>query len=61
MWDRLKLFLNPIDGRYEDLKKGTVWKNVCRDFTAGLIVAMVLTPYEPWYVPASTLSSQAKD
>ena len=22
MWDRLKLFLNPIDGRFEDLKNG---------------------------------------
>jgi len=38
---RLKYFINPIDGRYEDLKKGNIAANVLRDFTAGLIVAMV--------------------
>ena len=41
---RLKYFVNPIDGRYEDLKKGNVAANVLRDFTAGLIVAMVAIP-----------------
>ena len=44
MWDRLKFFLNPFDGRYEDLR-GPGWPLlVFRDFTAGLIVAMVAIP-----------------
>ena len=37
---RLLYYLNPLDGRYDDLGKGN-WKlNVMRDFTAGQIVAM---------------------
>ena len=41
---RFKLFINPFDGRYEDLKKGNVALNVLRDFTAGLVVAAVAIP-----------------
>ena len=42
MWvNRLKLFLSPFDKRFEDLSKGKWHLNVLRDFTAGLIVAMV--------------------
>src|ERR671912_2357382 len=55
MWDRLKLFLNPIDGRYEDLWDGDWRLNVLRDFTAGLIVAMVAIPLAMGFAMASGL------
>jgi MFS superfamily sulfate permease-like transporter len=55
MWDRLKLFLNPVDGRFEDLRKGPWYKNVFRDFTAGLIVAMVAIPLAMGFAMASGL------
>lgn len=56
MWDRLKLFLNPFgDGRYEDMRAG--WKAVVlRDFTAGLIVAMVAIPLAMGFAIASGLN-----
>lgn len=54
--DRLKLFLNPFhDGRYEDMRSG--WKGaVFRDFTAGLIVAMVAIPLAMGFAIASGLN-----
>ena len=53
---RLKLFLNPFgDGRYEDMRSG--WKPVVfRDFTAGLIVAMVAIPLAMGFAIASGLN-----
>jgi SulP family sulfate permease len=55
MLDRLKLFLKPFhDGRYEDMNQG--WKRVVfRDFTAGLIVAMVAIPLAMGFAIASGL------
>jgi MFS superfamily sulfate permease-like transporter len=44
LWQRLRFYFTPIDGRYEDLAKGRWYMNVLRDFTAGLIVAMVAIP-----------------
>ena len=58
MWERLKLFLNPFDGRYEDLKNGSWYKNVFRDFTAGLIVAMVAIPLAMGFAMASGLKPE---
>ncbi|MCI0701598.1 MAG: sulfate transporter, partial [Planctomycetia bacterium] len=58
MWERLKLFLNPIDGRYEDLRKSSWYKNVLRDFTAGLIVAMVAIPLAMGFAMASGLKPE---
>src|SRR5262245_31788830 len=58
MWERLKSFLNPIDGRYEDLRKGSWVKNVFRDFTAGLIVAMVAIPLAMGFAMASGLKPE---
>ena len=55
MWDRLKLFLNPLDGRYEDLRGGSWYLVVLRDFTAGLIVAMVAIPLAMGFAMASGL------
>ena len=52
---RIVYFLTPIDGRYEDLKKGNVAANVLRDFTAGLIVAMVAIPLAMGFAMASGL------
>lgn len=54
--ERVKLFLNPFgDGRYEDMRNG--WKaGVLRDFTAGLIVAMVAIPLAMGFAIASGLN-----
>jgi MFS superfamily sulfate permease-like transporter len=55
LWGRLVYFLTPVDGRYDDLRKGN-WKlNVVRDFTAGLIVAMVAIPLAMGFAMASGL------
>ena len=50
---RLRLYLNPIDGRYEDLKKGNWELNVVRDLTSGLVVAMVAIPLAMGFAMAS--------
>jgi SulP family sulfate permease len=52
---RLKYYLSPIDGRFEDLKKGDWRLNVFRDFTAGLIVAAVAIPLAMGFAMASGL------
>lgn len=54
-WQRLKFYCNPWDGRYEDLAKGSWYLNVFRDFTAGLIVAMVAIPLAMGLAMASGL------
>jgi MFS superfamily sulfate permease-like transporter len=58
MWERLKLFVNPSDGRYEDLRKGAWYQNVFRDFTAGMIVAMVAIPLAMGFAMASGLKPE---
>lgn len=58
MWGRLKLFLNPFDKRYEDLKKPKWYLIVFRDFTAGLIVAMVAIPLAMGFAIASGLEPE---
>jgi SulP family sulfate permease len=50
--DRLKLFLNPYDGRFEDL---TSWSMLFRDFAAGSIVAMIAIPLSMGFAIASNL------
>lgn len=52
---RLAFFLNPFDGRYEDLVKGNVKLNVLKDLTAGLVVAMVAIPLAMGFAMASGL------
>jgi MFS superfamily sulfate permease-like transporter len=52
---RLFYYINPIDGRYEDLWKGDWRLNVFRDFTAGLIVALVAIPLAMGFAMASGL------
>jgi len=52
---RLLYFMNPFDGRYDDLVKGN-WKlNVLRDGAAGLVVAMVAIPMAMGFAMASGL------
>ncbi|MCC6372357.1 MAG: SulP family inorganic anion transporter [Bacteroidia bacterium] len=41
---RLKLFFTFNDSRWEDLKRGSWFKTVYKDFSAGLIVAMTAIP-----------------
>jgi SulP family sulfate permease len=55
LFGRLKYFMTPVDGRYEDLAKGKWYLNVFRDFTAGLIVAMVAIPLAMGFAMASGL------
>src|SRR5262245_33466793 len=52
---RLKYYLNPYDSRYEDLRGPNLALNVLRDFTAGLIVAMVAIPLAMGFAMASGL------
>ncbi|MEX2260589.1 MAG: SulP family inorganic anion transporter [Bryobacteraceae bacterium] len=52
---RLRFYMTPVDGRYEDLSKGDWRLNVFRDFTAGLIVAMVAIPLAMGFAMASGL------
>jgi sulfate permease, SulP family len=52
---RLLYYLNPFDGRYEDLFRGNWRFNVFRDFTAGLIVALVAIPLAMGFAMASGL------
>ncbi len=58
LWDRIKLFLNPFDGRYEDMRNGAWPKALLRDFTAGLIVAMVAIPLAMGFAMASGLKPE---
>lgn len=58
MWQTLKFYCNPFDGRYEDLKSGNWYLNVFRDFTAGLIVAMVAIPLAMGFAMASGLKPE---
>jgi sulfate permease, SulP family len=53
--DRLRFFVTPIDGRYEDLKNGSWRLNAVRDLTAGLVVAMVAIPLAMGFAMASGL------
>ena len=58
MLDTLKLFLNPFDARYEDLRKGPWHLTVLRDFSAGLIVAMMAIPLAMGFAMASGLKPE---
>jgi len=52
---RLAYFIKPLDARYEDLRGPNPALNVLRDFTAGLIVAMVAIPLAMGFAMASGL------
>src|SRR5262245_64908962 len=58
MWATLKNYCNPFDRRYEDLSKGNWYLNVFRDFSAGLIVAMVAIPLAMGFAMASGLKPE---
>ena len=55
LFSTLKYYLNPNDGRYEDLTKGSLAKNIMKDLTAGLVVAMVAIPLAMGFAMASGL------
>jgi sulfate permease, SulP family len=55
LFDTLKFFLTPNDGRFEDLVKGNVAQNVVKDLMAGLIVAMIAIPLAMGFAMASGL------
>lgn len=56
--DKLLFFINPFDGRYEDLRRGRWRLNMLRDLTAGLIVAMVAIPLAMGFAMASGLQPE---
>jgi len=56
--DRLLFYLNPFDGRYEDLVRGRWRLNALRDITAGLIVAMIAIPLAMGFAMASGLKPE---
>lgn len=58
MLKSLKLFLNPFDARYEDLAKGPKHLVILRDFSAGLIVAMMAIPLAMGFAMASGLKPE---
>ena len=56
--ERLAYYLTPFDHRFEDMSRGSVWLNVCRDLMAGLIVAMVAIPLAMGFAMASGLQPE---
>lgn len=52
---RMALFVNPIDARFEDLRSEGWQLKVFRDFSAGLIVAMMAIPLAMGFAMASGL------
>jgi SulP family sulfate permease len=52
---RILFYLNPNDGRYEDLRKGNMARNIAKDLTAGLIVSAVAIPLAMGFAMASGL------
>jgi MFS superfamily sulfate permease-like transporter len=52
---RFLFYINPNDGRFEDLKKGNFAKNIAKDLTAGLIVSAVAIPLAMGFAMASGL------
>ncbi|MDH4186340.1 MAG: SulP family inorganic anion transporter [Nitrospira sp.] len=55
IWDRLLFYVNPWDGRYEDVLKDNVPLNIFRDLAAGFIVALVAIPLAMGFAIASGL------
>jgi MFS superfamily sulfate permease-like transporter len=55
LFRRLKYYLTPNDGRYEDLARGNPILNVFKDAMAGLVVAMIAIPLAMGFAIASGL------
>lgn len=55
---RLRSFLNPFDARFEDLQRESWMLLVFRDFSAGLIVAMMAIPLAMGFAMASGLKPE---
>ncbi len=54
-WQRIKLFLNPFDARYEEMTRDNWFKIAFRDTSAGLLVAMMAIPMAMGFAIASGL------
>ncbi|MEI9908494.1 MAG: SulP family inorganic anion transporter [Bacteroidota bacterium] len=54
-WQRLIIYMRPCDSRYEELKKGTIARNVVDDISAGLILACMSIPLAMGFAMASGL------
>lgn len=52
---RFLFYINPNDGRFEDLKKGSLVRNLAKDLTAGLVVSAVAIPLAMGFAMASGL------
>ena len=57
-WQQLKLFVTPIDARYEEMRVDKWYLVVLRDFSAGLIVAMMAIPLAMGFAMASGLKPE---
>ncbi len=55
IYHNFKYFITPFDGRFEDLQKGSLSKNIIKDLMAGLVVAMVAIPLAMGFAMASGL------
>jgi MFS superfamily sulfate permease-like transporter len=49
------IYMRPCDGRYEELKKGTIARNVVDDITAGLVLSLMSVPLAMGFAMASGL------
>lgn len=52
---RIALYMNPRDGRFEELQRGNIARNIADDLTAGLTVAAVAIPLSMGFAIASGL------
>src|SRR5688572_30215573 len=57
-WAQLRSFLMPFDARYEEMRTGNWRLVVLRDFSAGLIVAMMAIPLAMGFAMASGLKPE---
>src|SRR4030095_7217980 len=53
--ERLKLFINPFDARFEEIRRGNWLRVAIRDTSAGLLVAMMAIPMAMGFAIASGL------
>ncbi|HEY6502580.1 MAG TPA: SulP family inorganic anion transporter [Chitinophagaceae bacterium] len=54
-WQRLVIYMRPCDGRYEEIMKGTIARNILDDLTAALVLAAVAIPLAMGFAMASGL------
>lgn len=55
IWQRLAIYMRPCDGRYEELTRGNIARNIADDLVAGLVMATVAIPLAIGFSMASGL------